>query len=117
MQQNDISIVITPTQETAINTKADEYNVLLDAFCVSLTDEQRAAYFKLGDARMAFDQLADTYLHQRPDLVAPGINLPEYDKDGVAIAVINASAPRSPPSSPVWTIRSSCSAPTGSTWT
>jgi len=88
MQQNDLSIVITQAAEEAILTKVAELDALLTAFAVSLTDEQRASYFKLGDGRMAFDQKCDNYMHQHPDLSPPGISLAEYDKDGVAIAAL-----------------------------
>lgn len=88
MQQNDLSITITQAAEDAILAKITELRALIDSWAVSLTDDDRAAYFKLGDARMAFDQKCDNYLHQHPDLVPPGISLAEYDKDGAAAAAI-----------------------------
>ena len=88
MQQNDLSITITPAQETAILAKIGELRALIEPFALSLTDDQRAAYFKLGDARLAFDEKCDNYLHQHPELVPPGISLLEYDKDGAAMAAI-----------------------------
>jgi hypothetical protein len=89
MQQNAISITITPAQETAILTKIDELRVLLEAFSVSLTDEERAGFFKLGDARLAFDAKCSDYIHQRADLVPASINVTEYDKDGAAWGAVN----------------------------
>lgn len=86
MQQNDISITITPEAESAMLTKADEFLALLDAFAVSLDDDDRAAYFKLGEGRMAFDEKCDDYLHQRSDLRPDTVDLAEYDKDGAATA-------------------------------
>lgn len=72
MLQNALSITITAAQEAAIITKADELLALIEVFAVSLTDEQRASIFKLGDARLAFDEKCDTYLHQNTGLVPPG---------------------------------------------
>lgn len=92
MQQNAISITITPAQETAMLAKADELLALIDAFAVSLTDEQRTGLFKLGDARLAFDQKCDIYLHQNPALVPPGFSLLEYDKDGTALGSVKRVA-------------------------
>lgn len=88
MQQNDIDITITSEQETAILTKIDELRALIDAFATTLTDEERARYFKLGDSRMAFDEKCDNYMHQRGDLVPPTINLPAYGRDGAAAAAV-----------------------------
>jgi hypothetical protein len=88
MQQNDISITITAEQEAAILAKADELRTLIDAFAVSITDADRAGYFKLGDARLAFDEKCDNYMHQHPELVPAGINLAEYDRDGAAAEAI-----------------------------
>jgi hypothetical protein len=88
MAKNRISITITPQQEAAILAKGDEFIALIDAFCVSLTEEERARLFKLGDSRLAFDQKCDNYLHQRGDLVPPGSDLPEYDKDGSGMGSI-----------------------------
>lgn len=88
MQQNDISITITPAAEAALLAKADELLALIDAFAISLDDNTRNSLFKLGDARLAFDAKCDTYLHQNPGLVPPGLSLAEYDKDGAALAAV-----------------------------
>lgn len=88
MQQNDASITITTAQETAITTKIDELRALIDAFAIGLTDEERSRYFKLGPERLPFDQKCDEYLHQRPDLVPPGVSVAEYDKDAAALAAV-----------------------------
>jgi hypothetical protein len=84
MQQNDISITVTPDTETAILAKLDEVAALIKSFARSLTPDQAAAYFKLGDGRLAFDEKCDNYMHQRTELVPDGVSLPEYDKDGAA---------------------------------
>lgn len=88
MQQNRISIVIPPAVETAFNTKIDEARALLAPFLVSLTDDERAALFKLGDARLAFDTKCDNYMHAQPALVPDDITIAEYDKDGAAWGAI-----------------------------
>lgn len=88
MLQNVLSITITSAQETAILAKADELLALLDAFAISLTQEQRDNLFKLGDGRLPFDGKCDTFLHQNPGLVPPGFSLTEYDKDGAALAAV-----------------------------
>jgi hypothetical protein len=88
MQTNDIDITITTAQETAILTKIDELRALVDAFAVSLSDTDRASYFKLGDSRMAFDQKCDNYLHQRADLVPGTVDVPAYERDGAASAAV-----------------------------
>ncbi len=84
MQQNDISITIAPDAETAILAKIDELAELIKPFAKSLTDEERAAYFKLGDGRLAFDEKCDDYMHQHGTLVPGTIDVAEYDKDGAA---------------------------------
>ncbi len=89
MQQNDHAIAITPATETAILAKAEELRVLIEAFTLSLIDEERSAYFKLGDARLALDQKCDDYMHQNLTLVPTGISLSEYDKDGANIAALD----------------------------
>jgi hypothetical protein len=86
MQQNDHSIAIT---EAAVLAKAEELRALIEAFTLSLTDEERSGYFKLGDARLAFDQKCDDDMHQNLTLVPTGINLPEYDKDGANIEALD----------------------------
>ncbi|MBI3879865.1 MAG: hypothetical protein HY301_07340 [Verrucomicrobia bacterium] len=85
MQQNDISITITQAQEDDIHAKAAELRELIMAWAISLNDDQRAKYFKLGAARLEFDTKCDNYMHQRADLVPPNSSLPEYDKDGAAL--------------------------------
>ncbi|HEY6167446.1 MAG TPA: hypothetical protein VI454_05370 [Verrucomicrobiae bacterium] len=84
MQQNAVSITITTPQEADIMQKIDALRTAVDVFAVSLTDEQRARLFKLGPSRMAFDAKCNDYLHQRADLVPPGVSVPEYEKDGTA---------------------------------
>lgn len=81
MQQNDIAITITPAQETAFNAAAQALTDLIAAFTVTITDAQRATYFKLGDARLAFHNKCRDYMHQQPGTVPPTVNLTEYDKD------------------------------------
>ena len=88
MQQNAISITITTAAEAAIIAKCDELLALVDAFGISIDAGTRDSLFKLGDGRLAFDQKCDTYLHQNPALVPPGLSLTEYDKDGAALAAV-----------------------------
>lgn len=88
MQQNAISITITTAAEAAIIAKCDELLALVDVFAISIDDNTRNGLFKLGDGRLAFDEKCDTYLHQNPGLVPPGLSLTEYDKDGAALAAV-----------------------------
>jgi hypothetical protein len=96
MQQNNISIVITPVQEAAIMAKADELRALLAPF---LTDEERSSLFKLGDARLAFDTKASDYTHSRPNLVPDSSTLPSTTRTAPRGAPSTASPPKSAPSS------------------
>ncbi|HEV7401850.1 MAG TPA: hypothetical protein VGO11_02945 [Chthoniobacteraceae bacterium] len=96
-------------------TKIDELRVLLEAFTVSLTDEERASYFKLGDARLAFDVKCSDYIHQRPDLVPASVNVTEYDKDGAAWGAVNRIHASSTPSTGRSPTPSWSSAPIAST--
>jgi len=89
MQQNDHSIEITEAMETAVLAKAEELRALVAAVTLSLTDEQRSGYFKLGDARLAFDQKCGDYIHQNPALVPTTLNVVEYDKDGANMAALD----------------------------
>jgi hypothetical protein len=86
MQQNDASIVIPAEAEADILATIELLRTKLAPFTRSLTDDERASYFKLGDKRAAFDQKCDNFMHQRPDTVPPTVNVPEYDKDGAARA-------------------------------
>jgi len=86
MQQNDASIVVPAEAEADILATAELLHTKIAVYAQSLTDAERASYFKLGDKRAAFDQKCDNYMHQRPDTVPPTINIAEYDKDGAARA-------------------------------
>lgn len=88
MQQNDYSQIIPPEAEADILATAELLRTKLAPYNLSLTDDERASYFKLGDKRAAFDQKCDAYIHQRPDTVPPTVNVPEYDKDGSARAAL-----------------------------
>ena len=88
MQQNDISITVTAQAEADVLAKAEALRLSIAAFAVSLTAAERDRYFKLGDARLAFDEKCDNYMHQRADLVPVTVSVPEYDKDGGSTAAV-----------------------------
>jgi hypothetical protein len=82
MQQNDIDITITTDAEALVHTKAAELRAaILAAGGRTLTDDERARYFKLGDARLPFHAKSNNHMHQRADLVPPTVDVPKYDKD------------------------------------
>lgn len=85
--KNRVSTTITPAQEQEILADVTALRAKITAiFTGALTDADRQALFRLSDKRLAVDQKADLYLHQRPDLRPPGIDLAEHDKDGALIA-------------------------------
>ena len=84
MQQNDISITITSAAEADVLAKAEALRASIAAFAVTLTPQQRDAYFKLGDARLAFHDKSNNHMHQHPTLVPPTVDVPQYDKDATA---------------------------------
>ena len=88
MQQNDIDITITSAAEALVHTKAGELRDAILAFALTLTDEDRARYFKLGDARQAFHDKANNHIHQHSGLVPPTVDVPKYDKDENAIQAV-----------------------------
>src|SRR5712672_2029973 len=60
MQQNDIDITITEDAENLVHTKAAELRAaILAAGGLTLTDDERSRYFKLGDSRQAFHDKAN----------------------------------------------------------
>ena len=86
--KNRVSITITPEQEAEILDGISAVRAkILAVFTNNLTEDDREDLFKLADRRLAFDQKADNYLHQRPDLHPPALDLAEYDQDGTLIAV------------------------------
>ena len=90
MQQNDISIIVPKEAADDILATAELLRTKIAVFSKTISDAERAGYFKLGDARLAFDQKCDAYIHQHPELVPFTISVPEYDKDGAAMDVFNS---------------------------
>jgi len=88
MQQDEIDITITSEAEALVHTKAAELRDAILAFGVTLTDEQQARLFKLGDARMAFHDKSRDHLHQHDELVPPTVDVPKYDKDEAALQAV-----------------------------
>jgi hypothetical protein len=85
--KNRVSLTVTKPQEDDILADIAALRAKITAlFTNHLTEDERGDLFRLADKRMAFDQKADDYLHQRPDLRPPTIELPEYDKDGALMA-------------------------------
>lgn len=84
--KNRISIAIT--EEQLLDIVADVTALrdkITNIFPVTLTQNERDNLFRLADKRLAFDQKADDFLHQRPELRPPTIDLAEYDKDGTVV--------------------------------
>ncbi len=84
MQQNDLSIVITSQQEADIIAAADALIAKIAAFAMTITDDQRAGYFKLSDQRLPFHEKCRDYMHQQAATVPGTIDLTEYDKEQAA---------------------------------
>lgn len=50
-------------------------------FAVNLTTEDRKSYQIMGDKTIAFVEKSVQYTDERPDLVPPFLNIPEFKKD------------------------------------
>jgi hypothetical protein len=81
MQQDDISITITSAKETDVLNKIEALRASVAEFAAVLTDAQRQAYFKLGDARLPFHDKSNNHLHLHPTLVPATVDVPKYDED------------------------------------
>ncbi|GAA5481895.1 hypothetical protein [Haloferula sargassicola] len=84
--KNRVSIDITPAQEAEIIADIQALRTKITSiFTLTLDEDDRKNLFRLADRRLAFDQKADDYLHQRAELRPPSFDLVEYDKDGALI--------------------------------
>lgn len=88
MQQDEIDITITTDAETDVITKAAALRAAILEWAVVLTQDQRDALFKLGDARMAFHDKNKDYFHQKAELNSPTVNIPKYDRDQAAFEAV-----------------------------
>jgi len=84
MQQDEIDITITTDAEGAVIAKAAALRAAILEWAVVLTQDQRDALFKLGDARMAFHDKSKNHFHQNAALTSPTVNMPKYDRDQAA---------------------------------
>ncbi len=85
--KNRVSLAITPAQEQEILADITALRAkIAGLFTTTLTADERENLFRLSDKRLAFDQKADAYLHQHPELRPPSIDIAEYDKDGALLA-------------------------------
>jgi len=89
MQQDNIDITITAEAEAAIHTKINELRAAIAAFATTMTAEQIARLFKLGESRLPFHEKCSTYMQQRPELVNPDlITIAAYNSDEAARAAV-----------------------------
>jgi hypothetical protein len=88
MQQDEIDITITTAAEADVIAKAADLRAAILQWAVVLTQDQRDALFKLGDARMAFHEKSNDYFHQHAELVSPTVNMTKYDRDQAALDAV-----------------------------
>jgi hypothetical protein len=88
MQQDEIDITITTDAEAAVIAKAAALREAILEWAVVLTQDQRDALFKLGDARMAFHEKSKNYFQQKPELTSPTVNGTKYNRDQAALEAV-----------------------------
>ena len=80
MSKEKISFELTGEAYGQISQGIRDLDSLL-TFAVNLTPEERRNYSTMGDKSLAFVEKAVQYVDERPDLVPPYLDIPEFKKD------------------------------------
>ena len=80
MSKQNISVELTGEAYGQISQGIRDLDSLL-TFAVNLTPEERRNYSTMGDKSIAFVEKAVQYVDERPDLVPPYLDIPEFKKD------------------------------------
>lgn len=89
MDNNKISAVISPTQQTSVLTAVDGMETDLP-FLRGLTDDERKRMAKAANGRLLFIDKALLYAQQNPGVLPVDFSLPEFVKD---VNLVHAYAP------------------------
>lgn len=92
MADNQISIVVSPEDKTAIDSSVETLRTKLQPYLIALSADERRILPKMSDKSISFVDKALNYVSSNPEFAPPYLNKDELGKDVVAVEILNGFA-------------------------